>query len=594
MIDSGRDYSTLLRQAAGPRSVVISDKDESVYCVFTTETTSEASGRSFRSDERNRAQQLRTVYEQYTSQQKQVQLVQDYRARIPEFERQMFIDPIRGLLTQCKAELERPTSTTMTDNDYELMRNRLVAPFDYFNKRVNEERQDGSIAGSTAVIEGLLTNWHEGGISGHRMSVASREINGVMWRVPISFLTFGATELHYDEKESTGSIQRWYRRQQSKGFGSKNADIPLWDQPEQGIYAGVSKPGHQVGNEEAWPRVPFLAALDACLTLEMHTRAELHSLTSMDRTIVLWTIDMEKVQAAGLTMEDRTDANGNTIPGVASALRAARDARRAKPGMSMIEYTVGDYIKPVEFTPGHKFLEIANRSLGAEIRVALFAGLRFDPDGKFIESETWRNEAIHYDHWRENVIEPFIQQEVYDPILLENRRWFAIQNNIEPLSEFNPFVWVSPAAKQKLRNPPKSLKGSRKRQELVTQLRLDGEITNLRMLIRMTPSGNRPDSRLQHLINLGRMGYIGPRTLQEAVGADPVLERADLFRMHNDLIQIQNGMKSVFSPPPSNVQVSTTEDGTETKSTRQSTGRPVGMDETEARERARELRGSVD
>lgn len=587
MPDETRSPVDLLRAAAGPNSVVVADRNESMYCVFTVEQGRATADASHRNSERNRAQQLRTVYEQYRTVGQQVELIQDYRARIPEFERQLFIDPIRGLLTQCKAELERPASDKLDDEEFERLRRRLLPPFHYFNTRVNEERQDGSIAGSTAVAEALLTHWFEGGIVGHRMSVATRAINGVLWRVPKSFLTFGARELEYDAKESTPQAERWYRRQGSPKIGwdgkITTARLPLWDRPNDGVYAGVIKPGHPVGSKEAWPRPPFLAALDSCLILEMHRRGELHSLTSMDRTIVLWTIDMERIKQAGLQLADSTDADGNTIPGVASDLKTARDNRRENPGMAMIEYVVGDYLKPVEFTPGKDFLGIAQRTLGAEVALALFAGLRFDPEGNFIQSETERNESIHFDHWRENVIEPVIQQEAYDVLLAENRRWWATSNGLSN-DDLDPFVWRSDYAKQKLRGTPRTTRGWQERRRLEAELRLDGEICDLRMLARLTPSGNRPNSRLETLVQFARMGYIGPRTCQESIGADPVLERADLYRMHNDLLTIQEGKKSVFSPPPSNVQVSTSNGETSTSSSRQSPGRVTGTPEDQPRE----------
>jgi len=573
------DNAALIRAAAGANSVIMPSSDESLFFVF--ESVEASAGASKRNSERNRAQQLNTVYEQYNTPAAQVEVIQDYRARIPEFERQLFVEKIRILLTEVKAELERPAAEGLDDETFERLRKRILPPYNYFAKRVNEERADGSIAGSVAVAESLLTHWFEGGMVGHRMAMATRSINSVPWRVPKSFLTYGVRQLSYDQKLSDGRTERWFANggtRLGRNFTVKQTGIPLWDRPNEGIYAGVIKPGHPVGSMSAWPTPPYLAALDSCLMLEMHTRGELHSLTSMDRTIVMWTIDLDKLAAQGLSMSDSTDAEGNTVKGFASLWKEAREARRENPGMAMVEYTIGDFVKPVTFQPGMEFLQIAGRTLPSEIRIALFAGLRFDPDGNYIQEETERSRAVDFDHWRENVIEPVFQQEVFDPLTFENRRWWP--------TEFgpNPFVYVSDKARQFLAGRPSTISGFARRYAEEIALRLDGEICELRMLAKLKPSGNRPNSRLEELINLGRMGYIGPTFLQEAVGADPELTRADMYRMKNDLLKIQVDKMPVLSAPASNVQQSTSNGETSQTASRQSPGRMTGTKDSEPRE----------
>lgn len=513
--------------------------------------------------ERLRATGSRSAGSAYATYKKQCEVIEKYRLLVPEFESQLFAQPRALVVTAPKAVPVRPQR--MAPEEFERRKRHIAPPFEWLNQRVNDQ-QSGCLGGIQEVLIGVVDRLLSTGLCGWWMGFETVNERGVYLRAPRQLLTYSGLQCQLDTSAQDG-VERW-------AVKVPGGERPLRDDPEAGSYAGVIKYDHPVGAVMPYPTPPYFSLLDALLAIEVQQRGDLAGLTQNERTVAFWKFDFEKMREADLEWDDTFDNEGNVVKGAMSIWQEAREAARGGLLNGTREYMLPSYIEYQEVHPELDLIKAVNRYLPHTVRIALFGGARFAPDGSYLKEESEEAREVMFQHLREHILERFLQR-LYDAVVAENVTWMGKLNG---LPEWNPFLYVDETLGRQLRRrrPPQSGERASAQKLERAEAILEGLVEPIRVRARLSPAIARRNSRLSEVLAMARQGVISPTSAQEQAGFDPDLEAERMQEFWSVLVDLTPGKTPLFSPGPSYTQAAVTDNKAQQTSGRLTPGRTPG------------------
>ena len=525
-----------------------------------------------------------TVYDNYHD---RVAVIASYRPINPVFERLCFQRPMRLYITPGKAVLSRPVGLDEED-DYQVLQRRVLPPFEYFNERVNVGLND-HVGGAMEVLGGMVEHLLEGGMVGYSLAFQPKAINGIWWMVPTEMMTYSGRQLAVARELTEFKREQWYCRRgqyvkQSEGswnfqawdetnYQDRNMWLPMVDEPESGVYRGVVKLDHPDGAPGKYPLPPYLPLLDSLLAHEMLTRDDLQTLAYNRVHLVLWVVDTDKCRAAGVPWQDVTKTDGTNVKGIVSYLKDARENTLQTNGGGIRETILPDFVSYQEHRPDFSVLLATEKYEPYDRQIELMSGLIKDKDGKIIAEESEEQKHSDFLFFRENKLENFVTNRIYEAIMDQNRRFWQRMNGV---AWDDMFVFKSKKY-QRLRGP-KSILDLQKYRRRQVEIALDGGLEELRVAFQFAPSSARRDSRAANVIRSAERGLVSVESSHEVMGLDPRLERSRKIRqMEQDWVDTPHGESDVWSAPMAFVQRAVTDGQTVDTQHELSPGRPVDI-----------------
>ena len=531
-----------------------------------------------------------------------VRKILDYRKTNPLFEQYCFRRLTRLAVTDGKVVVVRPKRMEGADGDEAMRRLRrwVTPPFDWFNQHVN------TLPGKTGGVQELL-RWYldhllTAGAVGYEVRFRSQNINGIVWRVPAEVVLYSGQMLGLSVEESNFTDEQWYlRRVSPRKLGEFQVRLRGWDQTDYtsradwtplfnvpgdeqfdeqmtSSYRGVRKLEYAEGSTDKYPVPPYQCLFQTLFMMDLLTKDDVATLKQNQQVLTVWTFDLPMMRDLGINWADSLDESSNTVKGAMTVFREARESLLTAGGQSQREVALPNYIKRDVMYPSLELLTKFEKAVPLERTVRMMAGLIFDEDGQYLKEESAQRLEADYLFLRDGTCEPFIQR-IYDLIVAENRRWFAMMNGFDRLRDpdlADPFEYRTSRAKNRMPRSGDSVDAWLRYQDRQKRLRLEQEIASVEVRFQMRVSSAKLDGRLEALRRGAERGLNTVETFHEAASLDPDDER-DRMRVQRLELRVEPPVgEDLFAAPQTYTQGATGPAGTTVTEQAVSPGRPDG------------------